>query len=248
MADLDTAWGISTAKGGRGDNRVQLTRAQLALRQYESDGDSQYLAVAERVLRETMPSVVIGYRPRFRNLLVHVHWYRGRWEDAYQEASQSVAENGYEERNFQYKAYASLGVYNWADARRAAERGLALAGQLVLPRLLCGAAVTLAAVFAERPAAEIAPSHSRWLAELATVPEFRAEDFKWAPIRSRIEALLPLPRLSSTFGKPIVEEVMRRLMRQRVIFDGRNLYDPKIPTSFGFSYHSIGRATIVGGS
>ncbi len=38
-------------------------------------------------------------------------------------------------------------------------------------------------------------------------------------------------------------EVMRRLMRGHVIFDGRNLYDPKTPTQHGFTYHSIGRAT-----
>jgi UDPglucose 6-dehydrogenase len=36
-------------------------------------------------------------------------------------------------------------------------------------------------------------------------------------------------------------EVMRRLLAERVIFDGRNLYDPKTPTSFGFTYYSIGR-------
>jgi len=38
-------------------------------------------------------------------------------------------------------------------------------------------------------------------------------------------------------------EVMRRLMRERVIFDGRNLYEAKTPVSFGFTYYSIGRAT-----
>jgi UDPglucose 6-dehydrogenase len=38
-------------------------------------------------------------------------------------------------------------------------------------------------------------------------------------------------------------EVMRRLLRGRVIFDGRNLYEPKTPANFGFTYYSIGRAT-----
>jgi UDPglucose 6-dehydrogenase len=42
-------------------------------------------------------------------------------------------------------------------------------------------------------------------------------------------------------------EVMRRLLRERVIFDGRNLYEPKTPVSFGFVYHSIGRKTGVPG-
>jgi UDPglucose 6-dehydrogenase len=36
-------------------------------------------------------------------------------------------------------------------------------------------------------------------------------------------------------------EVMRRLMRQAVIFDGRNIYEPKNLASSGFIYHSIGR-------
>jgi UDPglucose 6-dehydrogenase len=39
-------------------------------------------------------------------------------------------------------------------------------------------------------------------------------------------------------------EVMRRLMKERVIFDGRNLYEPRVPASFGFVYHSIGRKTV----
>jgi UDPglucose 6-dehydrogenase len=38
-------------------------------------------------------------------------------------------------------------------------------------------------------------------------------------------------------------EVMRRLMRGHVIFDGRNLYDPRTPPGHGFTYHSIGRRT-----
>jgi UDPglucose 6-dehydrogenase len=36
-------------------------------------------------------------------------------------------------------------------------------------------------------------------------------------------------------------EVIRRLLRERVIFDGRNLYDPRSPSGFGFTYYSIGR-------
>jgi UDPglucose 6-dehydrogenase len=36
-------------------------------------------------------------------------------------------------------------------------------------------------------------------------------------------------------------EVMRRLLAQKVIFDGRNLYEPKTPLGFGFTYYSIGR-------
>lgn len=36
-------------------------------------------------------------------------------------------------------------------------------------------------------------------------------------------------------------ELMRRLMRQPVIFDGRNLYDPATVREFGFTYFGIGR-------
>jgi UDPglucose 6-dehydrogenase len=39
-------------------------------------------------------------------------------------------------------------------------------------------------------------------------------------------------------------EVMRRLMREPVIFDGRNVYDPARITSLGFIYRGIGRAGI----
>jgi UDPglucose 6-dehydrogenase len=37
-------------------------------------------------------------------------------------------------------------------------------------------------------------------------------------------------------------ELMRRLMRETVIFDGRNLYEPKNLTANGFTYYGIGRA------
>ena len=36
-------------------------------------------------------------------------------------------------------------------------------------------------------------------------------------------------------------EVMRRLLRERVIFDGRNLYEPKTLADHGFTYYPIGR-------
>lgn len=38
-------------------------------------------------------------------------------------------------------------------------------------------------------------------------------------------------------------EVMRRLMRDPVIFDARNLYEPKTLASHGFKYYAIGRLT-----
>jgi UDPglucose 6-dehydrogenase len=38
-------------------------------------------------------------------------------------------------------------------------------------------------------------------------------------------------------------EVMRRLMRGQVIFDGRNLYEPKTVADYGFTYYAIGRMT-----
>ncbi len=36
-------------------------------------------------------------------------------------------------------------------------------------------------------------------------------------------------------------ERMRRTLKQPVVFDGRNLYEPAMMQSYGFEYHGIGR-------
>ncbi len=38
---------------------------------------------------------------------------------------------------------------------------------------------------------------------------------------------------------------MKKLLKQPVIIDGRNVYDPDDMQDLGFVYHSIGRAPIV---
>jgi UDPglucose 6-dehydrogenase len=40
-------------------------------------------------------------------------------------------------------------------------------------------------------------------------------------------------------------ELMRRLLREKVVFDGRNLYDPKVLLHAGLVYHSIGRQSVT---
>jgi len=42
------------------------------------------------------------------------------------------------------------------------------------------------------------------------------------------------------FREPDYEK-MKAAMNRPVIFDGRNLYNPKFVREFGFSYYSIGR-------
>lgn len=48
------------------------------------------------------------------------------------------------------------------------------------------------------------------------------------------------------FRHPDFDE-MARIMAERVIFDGRNLYESKTLASHGFTYYSIGRETVRGG-
>jgi UDPglucose 6-dehydrogenase len=40
-------------------------------------------------------------------------------------------------------------------------------------------------------------------------------------------------------------KVIGRLLRNKLIFDGRNLYEPSEMKEFGFTYYSIGRATVL---
>jgi UDPglucose 6-dehydrogenase len=47
------------------------------------------------------------------------------------------------------------------------------------------------------------------------------------------------------FVHPDFDE-MRRLMRRPVIFDGRNVYNPRHMQAAGFTYYSIGRAAVLG--
>ncbi|MCB0805023.1 MAG: UDP-glucose/GDP-mannose dehydrogenase family protein [Bacteroidales bacterium] len=41
-------------------------------------------------------------------------------------------------------------------------------------------------------------------------------------------------------------KILKKLMNQTVIFDGRNIYDPEEMADFGFTYYSIGRAPVKG--
>lgn len=56
------------------------------------------------------------------------------------------------------------------------------------------------------------------------------------------EGLLVLTEWNE-FRRPDYER-MAQLMKEKVIFDGRNLYTPKIVASYGFRYYSIGRPPV----
>ena len=47
----------------------------------------------------------------------------------------------------------------------------------------------------------------------------------------------------SVFRTPSFQ-VMKELMKNEIIFDGRNLYDLEVMADHGFHYHSIGRETV----
>ena len=42
-------------------------------------------------------------------------------------------------------------------------------------------------------------------------------------------------------------KVMDKLMKEKVIFDGRNIYDPQEMIEFGYTYYSIGRKPFIPG-
>ena len=43
---------------------------------------------------------------------------------------------------------------------------------------------------------------------------------------------------------PSDDFVFSKMMRNKVIFDGRNIYTPKVMSEAGFTYYSIGRANV----
>ena len=70
------------------------------------------------------------------------------------------------------------------------------------------------------------------------------------PLERRDDALLGADALAictewKQFVHPDFEE-MHRLMRRPVIFDGRNVYNPRQMQEAGFTYYSIGRPAVRG--
>ena len=39
-------------------------------------------------------------------------------------------------------------------------------------------------------------------------------------------------------------KVIERLMNDKLVFDGRNIFEPEEMNEFGFTYYSIGRETV----
>ena len=39
--------------------------------------------------------------------------------------------------------------------------------------------------------------------------------------------------------------VLKKLMKNNIIFDGRNIYDPEEMNELGFTYYSIGRKSVI---
>jgi UDPglucose 6-dehydrogenase len=64
-------------------------------------------------------------------------------------------------------------------------------------------------------------------------------------VRHQYEALEQVNALALvTEWKPFRHpdfRAMKEIMKQRIIFDGRNQYDPRIMKEYGFEYFGIGR-------
>ena len=71
-------------------------------------------------------------------------------------------------------------------------------------------------------------------------------DFKAAPMDALdgAEALLIVTEWKA-FRSPDFDQIKARL-KQPVIIDGRNLYEPSLMTGFGIEYHGIGRSVLTG--
>ena len=70
-------------------------------------------------------------------------------------------------------------------------------------------------------------------------------DFKAAPMDALdgAEALLIVTEWKA-FRSPDFDQIKARL-KQPVIIDGRNLYEPSLMTGFGIEYHGIGRSILT---
>jgi tetratricopeptide (TPR) repeat protein len=194
LADLDEAWRVSTLDGGTGDNRVFLTRASLFFAQYknsppEGAEGQEFLEKARATVAEALVSPIVkpGFRPAFRSFRVGLLWHLDAFEDAYSEALKATKENKYQEKNFALLAMAGLATKRWAEAKTAAERGIELAGQVMVWLLWSGLFEVVASLFAGESLASLEPRALRWRAALSEVPEFSTRKLDWAKPRGRIE-------------------------------------------------------------